>query len=240
MSAEDRAAVRHVGAEDARRSRVRQGLPERIEDPAAVAVLAAILRDTSASPPPPCRTRAFSKEFQSVRLRVSRSMSVGGSDGAAWLEGDAARAFACDASIIPVVLGDVNYAVLDDLVWLCAELARLNHAEATDSEEEHQSPTLRVREALELQIIGKAVDLLSGPGGLASFLLRSQLGARLGGPSLPLVSDTARPSRPRSATPSSCATSTASTASGPAAATGPLRRVKYTMSSTSQRAVRPA
>ena len=34
--------------------------------------------------------------------------------------------------------------------------------------------------------MGKAVDLLSGPGGLASFLRRRQLGARLGGPSLPL------------------------------------------------------
>ena len=33
---------------------------------------------------------------------------------------------------------------------------------------------------------GKAVDLLSGPGGLASFLRRLQLGARLAGPSLPL------------------------------------------------------
>jgi hypothetical protein len=34
--------------------------------------------------------------------------------------------------------------------------------------------------------MGKAVDLLSGPAGLASFLRRRQLGARLGGPSLPL------------------------------------------------------
>jgi hypothetical protein len=34
--------------------------------------------------------------------------------------------------------------------------------------------------------ITKAVDLLSGPGGLASFLRRRQLGARLSGPSLPL------------------------------------------------------
>jgi len=42
------------------------------------------------------------------------------------------------------------------------------------------------REALERAIIGKAVDLLSGPGGLASFLRRRQLGARLGGASLPL------------------------------------------------------
>ena len=35
-------------------------------------------------------------------------------------------------------------------------------------------------------MIGKAVDLLSGPGGLASFLRRRELGVRLGGPSLPL------------------------------------------------------
>jgi hypothetical protein len=51
MSAEERTAIRNVGAEDARRSRARQGLPERIEDPAAVAVLAALLRAASASEP---------------------------------------------------------------------------------------------------------------------------------------------------------------------------------------------
>jgi hypothetical protein len=44
----------------------------------------------------------------------------------------------------------------------------------------------RSREALQRAIIGKAVDLLSGPGGLASFLRTRQLGARLAGPSLPL------------------------------------------------------
>ena len=44
----------------------------------------------------------------------------------------------------------------------------------------------RARDALVQAIIGAAVDLLSGPGGLASFLRRRQLGARLGGPSLPL------------------------------------------------------
>ena len=48
MSDQERAAIRQAGADDARRSRTRQGLPERIEDPAAVAVLAAVLRDTSA------------------------------------------------------------------------------------------------------------------------------------------------------------------------------------------------
>ena len=42
------------------------------------------------------------------------------------------------------------------------------------------------REALRKAIIGKAIDLVSGPGGLASFLRTQQLGAPLAGPSLPL------------------------------------------------------
>jgi hypothetical protein len=44
LSPEERAAIRRAGAEDARRSRLKQGLPERVEDPAAIAVLAALLR----------------------------------------------------------------------------------------------------------------------------------------------------------------------------------------------------
>jgi hypothetical protein len=47
-------AVRRAGASDARRSRAGQGLPERVEDPAAVAELAAMLRDR---PRPRDRTR---------------------------------------------------------------------------------------------------------------------------------------------------------------------------------------
>jgi len=57
MSAEDRAAIRQAGAEDARSSRIQQGLPDRIEDPAAVATLAAILRDTPAPRAPTESTR---------------------------------------------------------------------------------------------------------------------------------------------------------------------------------------
>src|SRR5450755_2691290 len=53
--------------------------------------------------------------------------SVAGSDGAAWLDGDAAEGFACDASITPVVFGEVNPAVLDDLVRLCVQLAGHGH-----------------------------------------------------------------------------------------------------------------
>ncbi len=125
--------------------------------------------------------------------------SAGGSDGGAWLDGDAAEAIVCDAAMTPVVTGDVNPAALEDLVRLCVELDRLRHHPRTSSDsdvgsggeggEAQPAPaqdTAVAWEALERAIIGRAVDLLSGPGGLASFLRRRQLGARLGGPSLPL------------------------------------------------------
>ncbi len=38
--------------------------------------------------------------------------SAGGSDGSAWLDGDAAQAVACDAAMAPIVTGDVNPAAL--------------------------------------------------------------------------------------------------------------------------------
>ena len=47
-------------------------------------------------------------------------------------------------------------------------------------------PTAQGQEMLRQAIIGRAVDLVSGPGGLASFLRTRLLGARLAGPSLPL------------------------------------------------------
>ena len=106
--------------------------------------------------------------------------SEGGSDGGAWLDGETAVAFTCDASTIPVVTGDVNLGALEDLIRLCTELGPLHHGHSGEDD------SARTRDALVQAIIGKAVDLLSGPGGLASFLRRQQLGARLGGPSLPL------------------------------------------------------
>jgi len=118
-----------------------------------------------------------------------------GGDGGAWLDGDAARALACDATITPIVTGNVNPGVLDDLVQLCVQLAghgahctpqpdpTLDPAEPPAG---HAQLTAMSREAIRQAIIGKVADLLSGPGGLASFLRTRQLGARLAGPSLPL------------------------------------------------------
>ena len=99
-----------------------------------------------------------------------------GSEGGAWLDGDAAGAIVCDAAMAPIVTGDVNVAALDDLVRLCVELDARQRDGGRDA----------AWAALGQAVIGKAVDLVSGPGGLASFLRRRQLGARLGGPSLPL------------------------------------------------------
>ena len=75
----------------------------------------------------------------------------------------------------PIVTVDIYIDALDDLVRLCVELDGRRDG-ARDA----------AWAALEQSVIGKAVDLLSGPGGLSSFLRRRQLGARLGSLSLPL------------------------------------------------------
>jgi hypothetical protein len=117
--------------------------------------------------------------------RRAAAAETGASDGA-WLDGDAAKAIACDAAMAPIVTGDINVDALEDLVRLCVELDRLRRDGDGDGPDTPASGTTAARAAVEQAVIGKATDLLSGPGGLASFLRRRQLGARLGGPSLPL------------------------------------------------------
>jgi len=107
--------------------------------------------------------------------RRAHAAETGASDGA-WLGGDAAAAIACDAAMAPIVTGDIDVDALEDLVRLCVELDARRRDGTRDA----------AWAAIEQAVIGKAVDLLSGPGGLASFLRRRQLGVRLGGPSLPL------------------------------------------------------
>ncbi|MGD0246275.1 MAG: DUF222 domain-containing protein [Streptosporangiaceae bacterium] len=118
-------------------------------------------------------------------------------DGA-WLDGDAAAAIGCDAMVAPVVWGQVNPAAFADLVRLSAELAKIyrhgldavGHDGDTDGGDAANGTagagTVISREALEQAIVGQAVDLLSGPGGLASFVRQHQLGEQFAGISLPL------------------------------------------------------
>jgi hypothetical protein len=150
-------------------------LPERAGQPVKAWVhisLADLLRRDGSS--------ALQEEWtEQVRARWAarraHASETGASDGA-WLDGDAAEAIACDAAMAPIVTGDVNVGALEDLVRLCVELDARRRDGVRDA----------AWAALEQAVIGKAVDLLSGPGGLASFLRRRQLGVRLGGPSLPL------------------------------------------------------
>ena len=118
-------------------------------------------------------------QWAAARAAASES----GSDGGAWLDGDGARSFTCDASVTPVVTGEVNPAALDDLIRLCTELGP---APPRGHGGERTTPPRYAGRRWSRQSSARPSALLSGPGGLASFLRRRQLGARLGGPSLPL------------------------------------------------------
>ena len=118
---------------------------------------------------------------------------AGGHQGL-WPAGNAAEAIACDAAVTPVVTGEVNPDAFDDLVRLCVQFDRLRRhgttpgtgdgpdcagggvaADGSSQDMPAAFAGARSREALEQAVIGKAVELLSGPGGLASFLRRKLL-----------------------------------------------------------------
>ena len=171
----------HDGLHEAMRRLLAAGLlPERAGQPVkalAHVSLADLMRLDGSS----ALLEEWSAQVRAQWAAARAAASVTGSDGGAWLDGDAAAAFTCDASTIPVVTGDVNLGALEGLIRLCTELGQLHRHDAGTGQD-----MARSEDALVQAIIGTAVDLLSGPGGLASFLRRRQLGARLGGPSLPL------------------------------------------------------
>ena len=172
--------------------------------------------------------------------------SAGGSDGGAWLDGDAATAMACDAAMTPIVTGDVNPAAFDGLVRLCVELDRLRHHPGTGSGDGPTATAARARPPRTPPGPGKPSSRPSSARRSTCCRVRADWRRSCAdGSSAPgwaaracrWTSATPRPSRPRSATPSSCATSTAS---GPAGATSPPRRARSTTSSTRPTAARPA
>ena len=172
--------------------------------------------------------------------RAAASVTAG--DGGAWLDGDKARAIACDAMIVPVVMGDIDPGAVEELIALCVRYHRLRTVQApADGQDDADSPgtqdrpdpqdgtsamapsaipgstgtqdgtsatgspvipaglvgraTRQAQQAaavadilagLEQQILAKILQVVSGPGGVASFLRRNLLGKGLNGPSLPL------------------------------------------------------
>jgi uncharacterized protein DUF222 len=173
----------HDALQEALRRLVAAGLlPERAGQPVRAWVhisLADLLRLEGSSALQEQWTAQVRERWAAHRAAASQADSEGG----AWLEGDAAEGIACDAAMAPIVTGEVNVDALEDLVRLCVEL----HERRRDGwDGGRHGGRDAAWAAIEDAVIGKAVDLLSGPGGLASFLRRRQLGARLGGPSLPL------------------------------------------------------
>ena len=155
--------------------------------------------------------------------RAAASVSTG--DGGAWLEGEKARAIACDAMLIPVVIGDVDAGAVEELIALCVRFHQIRtgtSGPAGDPSSGTQDGAHATEEAgipdgaavpagligsaarqaaqaamvaaavadalaeLEQQILGKILQVVSGPSGVASFLRRNLLGKGLNGPSLPL------------------------------------------------------
>jgi len=122
--------------------------------------------------------------------RAAASVSTG--DGGAWLEGDTARRMACDAMLVPVVTGDLDLGAVEVLVGLCVQYEHLRRqAPAGPGQDPAQDAGQAARAAqvlamLEHQILATVLQIVSGPGGVASFLRRNLLGKGLNGPSLPL------------------------------------------------------
>ncbi len=141
--------------------------------------------------------------------------SVGPGDGGAWLDGDAARKVACDAMIIPVVVGDIDPGAIEQLITCCVEYDRVRGyahlgdpggsagtpdgadpgavagqarpaQDATGDAAQGAGTAAQVLAMLEHQILAAVIQIVSGPGGVASFLRRTLLGKGLNGPSLPL------------------------------------------------------
>jgi hypothetical protein len=113
----------HDALEDAMRRLVAAGLlPERAGQPVKVWAHVS-LADLLALDVESALQKEWTARVRRQWTAHRAAASAGGSDGSAWLEGDDAEAVACDASVTPVVLGNVNPAVLEDLIRYCVELA---------------------------------------------------------------------------------------------------------------------
>jgi hypothetical protein len=118
-----------------------------------------------------------------------------GEDG--YLAGNDARAAACDAQTVPVVTGSVDPTLIDQMIDLARTAAHAEGAAGpgcgtaagTWPGGEHpweRAPADEARHELRRAIARLAVDLVSGPAGIASALRRGLLEPPYSTPSLPL------------------------------------------------------
>ena len=114
-----------------------------------------------------------------------------GADG--YLTGKGAQAAACDATVVPVVTGTVNPDAIDQMISLArtaAEASAPPPAEPGDPAEAGRAPVQALSpeawRALRYAMARLAVDLVSGPAGVAAALRRGLLDKPYNTPSLPL------------------------------------------------------
>jgi hypothetical protein len=107
-----------------------------------------------------------------------------------YLAGKDAEAIACDALIVPVVTGSPDWAVAAQMITLVTDYHdrahRGRHRNPPGQPDWPHSLPAEEREALLYGLARLAIDFVSGPGGVASALRRTLLGAQLNGKSVPL------------------------------------------------------
>ena len=113
----------HDGLAEAMRRLLAAGLlPERAGQPVKALALMS-LADLRAMDAGSGFEDAWTERVRGQWAAARASAAEGGGTGGAWLDGDSARAMACDASITPVVTGQAAPGILEDLVALCVQLA---------------------------------------------------------------------------------------------------------------------
>ena len=184
------------------------------------------------------------------RARAERGS---GGDSGAWLGGDAARAMACDATITPVVTGDINPGPW--MTWSgsasswtasttppaptrpTTPTAPAQWPKRPEPSRPPSRPACSPGRRSGRPSSARSPTCCPGPAGWPASCAPGSSAPGWPAPACPWTSGTARPSRPAFATRSSCGTVSAG---GPAAATSPPPHARSTTSSTRHTAVRPA
>jgi hypothetical protein len=161
-----------------------------------------------------------------------------------WLTGIGAEAAACDATIVPVVTGTVDWQAADAMTEVWIEAHGLDRGRepcgCTCGGCTCRPPAPMTAEAkarLRRTLLAMAADAMSGPDGLGAYLRSRLLGAPYSSMSLPLDVGRARDIPTTSAARSSSVTSTAA---GPGAATWAPPDATCTISNTGRKAAGPA
>jgi hypothetical protein len=150
----------------------------------------------TADPPGSALVAAASGSLAEGRWSLARTIAGPG----AWCPtGSDAEAAACDATVIPVLTGHVDWSLLDHLITVALPAWPTDRASPTDRAGP-ASPadpadliTPEVSEHLRHLVLEHAIGLLSGPTGLASQLRAEHLGHPFSGHSQPLDLGTPTP-----------------------------------------------